>query len=88
MSPLLWNITFDSVLRMPTRANCDIVCYADDTLIIAGSRNMNDVINRINIIINAIARKINWMGLQMAAEKQRRSDLEEGGKREQKKIVQ
>lgn len=34
LGPLLWNITFDSVLKRPTPANCDIVCYADDTLVI------------------------------------------------------
>lgn len=69
LGPFLWNVTFDSVLRMPTPVNCDIVCYADDTLIIAGDRNMKEVINKTNIVINAIARKISYMGLQVAAEK-------------------
>lgn len=54
---------------MPTPANCDIVCYTDDALVIVGGRNMKEVINRANIMINAITRKINWMGLQVAAGK-------------------
>lgn len=33
---LLWNIAYDSVLGMPTPADCEIICYADDTLAIAG----------------------------------------------------
>lgn len=69
LGPLLWNITYDSVLRMPTPANCDIVCYADDTLVIMRGGNMRDIINRTNIVVNAVPRKLNWMDLQVAAEK-------------------
>lgn len=71
LSPLLWNVAFDSVLRMSTPANCEVVCYADDTLIIVEGENTIDIIDRVNIVVNAVARKIRWMGLhvQVAAEK-------------------
>lgn len=69
LGPLLWNITYDNMLRMPTSADCDIVCYADDTLVIVGGKNMEKAVDRANILLNIIARKIKWMGLQVAAEK-------------------
>lgn len=35
LGPLLWNVAFDSVLRVFTEEGCNIIYYADDTLIIA-----------------------------------------------------
>lgn len=37
LSPLLWNIVFDSVLHRGTEHGCLIVCYADDTLVLASA---------------------------------------------------
>lgn len=35
LGPVLWNIAFDSVLGLAENENkCEIVCYADDTLIV------------------------------------------------------
>lgn len=36
LGPLLWSIAYDSVLRMPTPAGCETICFADDTLIVVG----------------------------------------------------
>lgn len=35
LGPLLWNIAFDSVLTTPKEIGCHVICYANDTLIIA-----------------------------------------------------
>lgn len=34
-----------------------------------GGENTIDTIDRVNIVVNAVARKIRWMGLQVAVEK-------------------
>lgn len=54
---------------MPTLAGCEIICYADDTLIVVGGKNTKDAIDKAEIVGNMIARKIKWMGLQVAANK-------------------
>lgn len=54
---------------MSTPADCEIICYADDTLVIAGGKGMEEAVDRAEIVVNMIARKIRWMGLQIAAEK-------------------
>lgn len=66
---MLWNIAYDSVLRMPTPAGCEIICFTDDTLIIIGGHNVKEAIEKADAIGNMIARKIKWMGLQIAANK-------------------
>lgn len=84
MGPLLWNITYDSVLKMPTPDNCEVICYADDTLIIVGGRSMREVAERAEIVGNAIAKKIKWMGLQVAAEKTEAIRFRRAGERRKK----
>jgi hypothetical protein len=38
LGPILWITTYDSVLRCPMSPGTDMVCYADDTLVLAGGR--------------------------------------------------
>lgn len=39
LGPLLWNITYDVVLRTDLPPDCNVICYADDTLILAGGKS-------------------------------------------------
>ncbi|XP_025161759.1 uncharacterized protein LOC112590178 [Harpegnathos saltator] len=39
LGPLLWNIAFDRVLRTQLPPGCRVICYADDTLVVAGGEN-------------------------------------------------
>ena len=34
LDPLLWNIAYDAVLRVPMPPNSTLACYADDTLVL------------------------------------------------------
>lgn len=52
LGPLLWNITYDSVLRMPTPADCEIVCYADNTLVIVGGDDLEEEVEKADIVGN------------------------------------
>lgn len=40
LGPLQWNITFYSTLRVSKEKGCDIVCYANDTLVIATAEDV------------------------------------------------
>lgn len=66
---LLWNIAFDSVLRVEQEAGCRTVCYADDTLIVATAAGAFDAVMRANIMAARIVRRIKNLGLTIAAEK-------------------
>lgn len=44
LGPLLWNLAFDAVLRIALPHGYSVVCYADDTLVIAGGNNWGDVV--------------------------------------------
>jgi hypothetical protein len=38
LGPILWIMAYDSVLRCPMLPGTGLVCYADDTLVLAGGR--------------------------------------------------
>ncbi|EFN83627.1 RNA-directed DNA polymerase from mobile element jockey, partial [Harpegnathos saltator] len=40
LGPLLWNLTYDQVLRAETVEGCTLLCYADDTFIVATADNV------------------------------------------------
>ncbi|GAB1869618.1 Reverse transcriptase [Camponotus japonicus] len=69
LGPLLWNIAFDSVLRVPLEDGCNIVCYADDTLIIASSSSLFDTVVKSNIQIARVIHHIRGLGLTVAEDK-------------------
>ncbi|KMQ91006.1 reverse transcriptase [Lasius niger] len=60
LGPLLWNITYDVVLRTALPSGCHVVCYADDTLILVGERNWGEAIAKANLatgrVVNTIRR--------------------------------
>lgn len=39
LDPLLWNIGFDFVLKTAVPDGFKVICYADDTLLVAGGRS-------------------------------------------------
>lgn len=41
LGPILWNIGYDSVLQERTDFGCMIICYADDTLVLAVGEDAN-----------------------------------------------
>jgi hypothetical protein len=38
LGPILWITAYDTVLRCPIPPGTGLVCYADDTLVLAGGR--------------------------------------------------
>lgn len=66
LGPLLWNIAYDSVLRLPAEENCHVVCYADDTLLLSASDRLSDAIVKANTQIDRTIRHIRQLGLTVA----------------------
>ncbi|KMQ90166.1 reverse transcriptase [Lasius niger] len=69
LGPLLWNVTYDDVLRSPTEEGSHVVCYADDTLIIATGENFQQAGDRINAQVARVLRAIRGLGLIVSERK-------------------
>lgn len=69
LGPLLWNIAFDSVLNVHKEDGCFLMCYADDTLIIATSDRLFNAVVKANVMIVRVIRCISELGLKVAKEK-------------------
>lgn len=69
LGPLLWNIAFDSVLRLPLEEGCKIICYADDTMILSSSNRLFAAIVNANIQIARVRKHITELGLKIAENK-------------------
>ncbi|KMQ83439.1 reverse transcriptase [Lasius niger] len=69
LGPLLWNIAYDSTLRVTKEPGCDVVCYADDTLIIATADDVNTAAIRVGIQVARILSQIRRLGLRVSVQK-------------------
>lgn len=69
LGPLLWNITFDQVLRGRMEKGCRLLAYADDTLILATGKSVERARLRANLQIASTIKKIKDLKLEVAAQK-------------------
>lgn len=69
LGPLLWNIGFDSVLRMDMEEGCEVVCYADDIMILVTAGYVRDAVVRAEVQIARVMRHIRELGLTIAEQK-------------------
>lgn len=69
LEPLLWNITYDVILRTALPSGCHVVCYADDTMIQAGRRNWGEAIAKANLATGRVVNTIRAVGLKVAPHK-------------------
>lgn len=69
LGPLLWNITFDQVLRGTMEKGCRLLAYADDTLILATGESVERARQRVNFQIARTIKKIKDLKLEVAAKK-------------------
>lgn len=69
LGPILWNIAYDRVLSRGSYHGCSMICYADDTLLIARGRNAEEAIRRAEIGSHVVINRIEQMGLSVAVEK-------------------
>lgn len=69
LGPLLWNIAFDAVVGERVEVGCGVICYADDTLILASADTANRAISRASLQTGLVLNKIRRMGLRVAVHK-------------------
>jgi len=69
LGPLLWDIGYDWVLRGALPPGVDLVCYADDTLIIARGDEWWQAVRLADVGANLVVRRIEMLGLKVAADK-------------------
>ena len=69
LGPLLWNVAYDAVLRLPLPRGTITIGYADDTLIVAEGDSVEAAQNRTNAALATVSRGIGDLGLQLAVHK-------------------
>lgn len=69
LGPLLWNIAFDYIIQVRPDSQCTVICYADDTLVLAAGSTVLDARSRANNQVAAVCRRIGILGLTIAPEK-------------------
>lgn len=70
LGPVLWNVAFDEVLGLAEEENkCNIVCYADDTLVIVTGKDLRLTQLRASLLVSRTIILIKRFGLSVAKEK-------------------
>lgn len=69
LGPLLWNITYDKILNVEIPDDCYIICYTDDTLLVAITDNVSEAVACVELTTARLAREIEEIGLKLAAKK-------------------
>lgn len=67
--PLLWNLTYDQVLRTQLPEGVSMIGFADDTLIVGSGKTSKGVEEAVNLALSLVAGKIQELGLTLAVEK-------------------
>lgn len=69
LGPLLWNIGYDRVLRGGVEYGCQLICYADDILILASADMVDTAVRRANLQVARTLDKIDCIGIRVASRK-------------------
>jgi len=70
LGPHLWNLGYNAVLNeVLLPPGCEIICYADDTLILAAGRDWGEAHSRANEATADVVRHIRSLGLEVAPQK-------------------
>ncbi|XP_063830255.1 uncharacterized protein LOC135079532 [Ostrinia nubilalis] len=69
LGPTLWNIAYDSVLRCRLLRGTSLLCYADDTLVVATGRALPELCLRIEAATEMVVARIRAAGLEVAPHK-------------------
>jgi hypothetical protein len=63
LGPILWITAYDRVLRCPRPLGTEVVCYADDTLVLAGGRWWHETANLTEDTLACVVREIKRLEL-------------------------
>lgn len=69
IGPLLWNIAYDSVFRLPLPRGATTIGYADDTMVVAEGSTPEELEDVANGALAVVSEHIAQLGLRLAVEK-------------------
>lgn len=69
LGPLLWNLSYDSLLRIALPPQVSLVCYADDVLVVVRGTSITQLETRANEALHRVSTWMDAHGLELAAEK-------------------
>ncbi len=69
LAPLLWNITFDDILKEKVPPRVSIICYTDDTLVITAEDDISMLQRKVNTALEAMTHWIESVELSLATTK-------------------
>ena len=69
LGPLLWNIGYDWVLRGAMIGGISVLCYADDTLVVARGSTPREAALRATAGVAQVVQRIQTLGLEVALQK-------------------
>ncbi|KMQ84759.1 reverse transcriptase [Lasius niger] len=69
LGPLMWNLAYDVVLWTALPLGYHAICYADDTLVMAGGETWEEATARANLAMARVVRLIKQIGLKVAPQK-------------------
>ena len=69
LGPLLWNIMYDGVLRLPLPSGTTTVGFADDLAVLVVAKHVEEIVQRANWAVRMIRGWLEANGLQLADHK-------------------
>lgn len=81
LGPLLCDIAYDDVIGIPKPRESEIICYADDTIILVAGRDIVSAIERANAVTEMVVRKARRLGLEVSAGKTQAMLFRQRGRR-------
>lgn len=69
VGPLLWNLTFNEVLNLPMQEGSELFGFADDTLVVAIGKSIQELETRANEALSQVVDKISQIGLSLSVDK-------------------
>lgn len=69
VGPFLWNITYDKILRVDKLPDTEVICYVDDTIVIASADNYEAAKTKAVIMVVRVLERITQLGLEVALQK-------------------
>lgn len=69
IGPMLWNVAYDTVLMTEKDLGCEIICYADDTLLLVSGSSYRDASAKASMLAESVLERITGIGLTVAVEK-------------------
>lgn len=69
LGPLLWNVSYDTVLRTLLQDRNEVICFADDTLVLLIARDLDTLNEYIASDLRNVFKAINDLGLRLSENK-------------------